>query len=667
MLQNNLISHIYNPDNQTQDELIENFVIREKEFKKIFKDISNSTMQNPEQHYIIQGQRGQGKTTLILRLYYEILNSEVLKEWLIPIKFSEEQYNIRTLSKLWENIAEELEDIEGFEELYEEFENSFDNSDYEESSFFILEESLKQNQKKIIVFIDNIGDIFKRLNNKEEQRFREILLTSSEIRIIGTSSIVLESTYDYSKPFYEFFKIINLVGLNREETETLLLNLSKHYNESAVEEIIKNEPQRLELLRRLTSGVPRTIVLLFEIFADNKDGNSFKDLEILLDRVTPLYKHRMDDLSPQQQEIIHTIAINWDGMSTKEIATKTRLESKAISSQLKLLEKNSIVEKVPIDKKNYFYLIKERFFNIWYLMRYGKRRDKSRVLWLIKFLEGWCSQKEIITRAKNHINMLKNSKVYDKFALYLSETYAHLLKDDNLQHELITTTREVLKDKKELLKELSNSDKELYEEADKLYEKGEYKKTLKKLLEIKHQNKKVLYNIAYLYRNLKEYKKAEEYYLMAIEKGHIEAILNLAYLYFIQKIKKEEALKYAKLAYEKRQNNRETSFLSFIFLWNNQIEESIKIQKAFLNHKEAFEEFNWAIENYLLILISKKQYHSTLELFNEYNLKERFKPIYYALMKLMNNEKEFKRMGSEISQTVEEILKRIKILAEEYK
>lgn len=33
----------------------------------------------------------------------------------------------------------------------------------------------------------------------------------------------------------------------------------------------------------------------------------------------------------------------------------------------------------------------------------------------------------------------------------------------------------------------------------------------------------------------------------------------------------------------------------------------------------------------------------------------------------MNNEKEFKRMGNEFNETVEEILKRIKNLAEEYK
>jgi hypothetical protein len=65
------ISHIYNPDNQSSDELIANFVIRHKEFSEIFNDIKTSAMRDPEQHYLIQGPRNR-QDTLLLRLYYEV-------------------------------------------------------------------------------------------------------------------------------------------------------------------------------------------------------------------------------------------------------------------------------------------------------------------------------------------------------------------------------------------------------------------------------------------------------------------------------------------------------------------------------------------------------------------------------------------------------------------
>ena len=89
-----------------------------------------------------------------------------------------------------------------------------------------------------------------------------------------------------------------------------------------MEHIIQNTPERIETLRRLTGGVPRTLVMLFDIFVDD-EGNAFEDLLKILDEATPLYKDRMDSLPPMLQDIVHTIAMNWDGITTKEIARIT--------------------------------------------------------------------------------------------------------------------------------------------------------------------------------------------------------------------------------------------------------------------------------------------------------------------------------------------------------
>ena len=112
---------LYNPNNLTEEELVDRFVIRKKEFQKIFKDIKNSDMKYPEQHYIIEAQRGYGKTTLLKRLYFEIKRDSELKVRLIPVILPEEQYNIRKLFKLWEVTAEYLEmESDEFIGLYDE-------------------------------------------------------------------------------------------------------------------------------------------------------------------------------------------------------------------------------------------------------------------------------------------------------------------------------------------------------------------------------------------------------------------------------------------------------------------------------------------------------------------------------------------------------------------
>jgi len=103
---------IYNPARQTPQELIDNFVVRTALFKDIFEDIKKSEMKHPEQHYIIQGVRGQGKTTLLLRIAYEINNDKNLRKKIIPVIFNEEQYNISRLFKLWETTSEYLEEYD---------------------------------------------------------------------------------------------------------------------------------------------------------------------------------------------------------------------------------------------------------------------------------------------------------------------------------------------------------------------------------------------------------------------------------------------------------------------------------------------------------------------------------------------------------------------------
>ena len=56
MWQTSPIANIYNPLNQTEKELMKNFVVRKREFNAIYNDIKSSDIAHPEPHFIIQGQ-----------------------------------------------------------------------------------------------------------------------------------------------------------------------------------------------------------------------------------------------------------------------------------------------------------------------------------------------------------------------------------------------------------------------------------------------------------------------------------------------------------------------------------------------------------------------------------------------------------------------------------
>lgn len=71
------------------------------------------------------------------------------------------------------------------------------------------------------------------------------------------------------------------------------------------------------------------------------------------------------------------------------------------------------------------------------------------------------------------------------------------------------------------------------------------------------------------------------------------------------------------------------------------------------------------------MLIVQKQYHFTKSLFEnpDYDLQNKLKPIYYALMYFMKDEypDEYLKMGSELKETVEEIIAEIKGIEGELK
>ena len=191
------------------------------------------------------------------------------------------------------------------------------------------------------------------------------------------------------------------------------------------------------------------------------------------------------------------------------------------------------------------------------------------------------------------------------------------------------------------------------------------------LLAVKKENAGAMYNLALLYDNeFKDFKKAEKYYLMAAKHKHKGVWNSLSWMYFENIMDKEKAITYAKKGYKIEKSTYMAHTYTMILLWNNEIEEALRISKDFMENKEAYEKFPKDIRQFLMLLIAKKQYHSALKIFNvnPFKLKDRFKPVYYALMYFLQKEypNEYIKMGSELKQTVEEIIAEIGKMAKDY-
>lgn len=500
-----------NTGNKPKKMLIDSFVIREKEFEQILNGIVSAAQPRDVKNTLIIAQRGAGKTTLLHRLKYAFEDDAALSSRYVPIVFKEEQYHLSDLATLWESTVQQLDEAYNLPELLFRIDQITERPSFDQAQLLeVIQEEMQKQKRCILLFFENLNVFLGKLSDGERAALKEVLVERDYIRIIASSTSYADSKVNFSSDFFSFFETVSLNGLAREECERLLLNISSFYGyEDRIRHIIETQPSRIESLRRLTGGVPRTIAYLFQIFLDNGNGKAIKDLYLLVDTLTFLYKAELDQLSAQQQKVIDVIARNWDAIAVKEIAKKTRLESKNISTVLAGLEKNQLIEVVKTNTKNNLYRIKERFLNIWYLMRFGRKHDKNNVVWLVRFFDAWCDETELAKQVQDHIKQLSQGRYDEEAAVDMGNMFLSCKNvSQSMKLELLEATKSVLSER--LSKKLQPSNKLLYDVFQGYLQNGEYDRAIAELDKIALPEIQRLSLLAYAYQIKKDYSKSVE-------------------------------------------------------------------------------------------------------------------------------------------------------------
>lgn len=391
-------TRIFNPHRLKSNELEESFIARQELFHSILDDLASGKSKSPPQHQLVIGQRGMGKTTLLLRLALE-LHREPYCQHLLPLNFPEEQYiEVDRLSKFWLNCLDATADAleyEGKMEVVTQIDGEVqrlsqmqtDETTYHESCREAFTAVWKRLGRRPVLFIDNFNLLLSRLR-KEDFSLRGYFSAPGAPVLVAASTVYPDEMADYGAAFYDGFKPHYLHPLTLDGVRDVLIRLAQSVGQPVLVDRIYRELPRLAALRDLTGGNPRTAVLLFELFADGFSEDAFEDLDALLDLITPLYQSRLEQLSDLAQTIVGTLARNWSPMSKADIVGQARLVDSSVPAQLGRLREIGLVEETPLfPSKKTGYQIAERFFNIWYLMRFASRRQRASLGCLTRFLE----------------------------------------------------------------------------------------------------------------------------------------------------------------------------------------------------------------------------------------------------------------------------------------
>ncbi len=550
----------YQNANADAEKIKADFLIRKHEYEIIIADLRRNPMHGSIQHYLLVGRRGSGKSTLLKRLQVEIDTDKKLSQTHIAINLAEEQANIYKLFDLLEEIIDEL-DQRGVAVEKPQWED--DVHLFSRKLFAAIHSSLEKAQKKIVLLLDNIDRVFDNLQ-EDASLLREYLLNYSDIKIIGGSTKMTEHFWKYNKPFYEFFRVLQLNPLSSEEIKTLLLNWSKKLGLPQLKDFVKTKPGQLETIRILTDGLPRTLQFFVTILLTRSQESGYDYLKLIMDKVTPLYQERLNTLPPSQRKIVLQMAFLWEAAGAKELAEATHMDNKLISAQLTQLIEKGIGEKVGTKTKNNLYRLSERFFNLWLIFTQGNPREKRKAKCLTIFLENFYDQAELNRVALEHLKAMEDKKINpDKAALLTKAIAQSRYISSNTRDVLIQKTLQLTDISEDLRKQLPPTTLEIMDIVDDLVEKKQWTTALKnaQLIEqedgikeyisgfiysknndivnaesnylkaIKKRNTLAYYPLAYIYDTLKKIDLAEKYYLLSIKTGYRKALNNLGLVY----------------------------------------------------------------------------------------------------------------------------------------
>ena len=382
---------LYNPAQLTPDELKASFVARRETLADMLRLLGEQASGRPCQHILLIGPRGMGKTTLGLRFLQAVEEIPDLASAWQPVAFHEESYEIGDLADFWlaalRHLTRATKEPRWADRAEDLVRNERDTERLAAYALAALSDFRQESAKRLILFVENLDLVFGQLRDERDvHALRASLIEQSDILLIGSANAVFDAISNHSKPFYEFFRLHFLRGLGHEECLCILEALAEHEGRKEFSDMLNRERGRLETIRRLTGGNPRLLVLACRMLIESPLGSAFEDLERLIDEQTPYFKARIEELPVQARKVFHCLAERWTPMLTRELSVAAKLSSSHASAQLRQLVEKAYAKEVRIaGEKRVRYEVGDRFYNIYYLLRFS-RRGRHRLERLVAFL-----------------------------------------------------------------------------------------------------------------------------------------------------------------------------------------------------------------------------------------------------------------------------------------
>jgi len=527
------IKHImkYNPAFLSKEQLVRSFVVRHAELGLITQVLQENVTQS-NQHVIVIGPRGIGKTMLVLRAVEEVRKEQDLNERWYPLVFSEESYQVTTPGEFWLEALFHLGQKTGearWKQTHRELSGEQDESRLRERALAQLMDFADSQGKRILLVVENFNMLLgEQIDENDGWVLRHTLLNEPRVMLLATATSRFEEIDNAGKPMFELFRTLELKPLGEEECRTLWTSVT---GKNPIDE-------RVRPIQILTGGNPRLLAIISTFATRMSLKELMDDLMQLVDEHTEYFKSHLDNLPPIERKVYLGLAELWSPATAREVAVVARLNVNKTSSLLRRLMERGAVVLADEHKRTKSYQVAERMYNIYYLMRRRgapSRRVKALVMFMVNFYE----REQLISltgRIAEEACKLEPDFRKEHFWAYeamLESTSAQSFREEIIKvtpHDFFemldipSSIKRLVEPEKSKELGVSEANEELLKllkKADDLEKEGKFEEAediYRKAIKTFPESTKAWTLLGeLLHENLKQYEKAEEAYRKAIE------------------------------------------------------------------------------------------------------------------------------------------------------
>ncbi|HOX76972.1 MAG TPA: winged helix DNA-binding protein [Bacteroidales bacterium] len=388
-------------------EILEKLLIGRQKAADYLYDAAKSISEDGiNQHILVIGQRGMGKTHL-LRVLFHRIQPFIKEKKVVVAYFSEEEYGIanyfdflvRILNSFLKWYGEEQDNIKN---KIAELQNTPFSSQISKAEE-IIEEFCSG--KPLLILAENFSDILAALSPGNEQgQLRSWLYTSDRISIIATSQALSNDFDKENRPFFGFFTNYYLKNLTFPESLEFLIGISILDNRADVTDFLKHKGRpQIKALYELVKGNHRLLVTFYEFLKTDTLARLSTHFIKTINDLKPYYESFIRYLPPQQQKILRYIALSRKPQNGVDICKNCFIEQRTFSKQISELTRKGLIEAItdPTDKRNKLYDINEPLLRI--SIEVGEHREGITALF-VDFLANFYSREELLERKSKFIS-----------------------------------------------------------------------------------------------------------------------------------------------------------------------------------------------------------------------------------------------------------------------